>query len=437
MYLVVIHVPIYKDGEELFLATDWRRSVLLLRDSLRGKLGNVTILAPSLPLSAARNQAVEPLGPDGEDVTLVPSFDARCRARSYWLRERRRWRADIARLLPRARAVHAGLDDVYRPISYAGHLAAVRAGVPTIFVQDVDIVYRCKQVAQGAGPAGKLKMAAYARIYERLCRHGVATASVSLLKGRAIMRRYGEHARNPRMIHDTSYSAADIVDEGAVEARLARRAAAPGLRLVFCGRLVKCKGLPVSIDLVAAARRLGADVTFDIIGAGTERGALESQVERLGLGSAVRFLGHRRYGSELIAELSGYDALLFTPESEETPRMIFDGYAAGLPLIGIDIPYVRERHDEERACFLLRADEPEAWPHLLAKLASEPARLAEPTRAAIAAARYHACESWYARRAEWTFDALGIPVEGRRLTLEVAPEEVVPAAKDGSLTTPR
>ena len=45
MYLVAIHVPIYVEGGKQYVATDWHRSLMLLRDSVRPYFGQLTVLA--------------------------------------------------------------------------------------------------------------------------------------------------------------------------------------------------------------------------------------------------------------------------------------------------------------------------------------------------------------------------------------------------------
>src|SRR5256885_9741694 len=117
------------------------------------------------------------------------------------------------------------------------------------------------------------------------------------------------------------------------------------------------------------------------------------------IGEAVRLAGTAPYGPELLRRLATFDALLFPPTAEDTPRMIFDGYAAGLPLVGDAIPYVCERADEEHATLLLPADAGEAAARLAA-LAADRRPLADLTRAAHRAGEYHAADAWYKRRAE-------------------------------------
>ena len=192
-----------------------------------------------------------------------------------------------------------------------------------------------------------------------------------------------------------------------LERRVATLGANRAVKLVFCGRLHPCKGLDRSLNIIAAARAAGAGVEFDIIGDGQERENLAKQgASELGIGEAVRFHGALPYGPDLLRRLAQYDGLLFTPISEDSARMIFDGYAAGLPLVAFDINYVRERAAQEKAaCLLPRHNLVQAVDRIVA-LCGNRDELANLARAARNAADYHAAENWYRRRAEWTIEAV-------------------------------
>lgn len=85
--------------------------------------------------------------------------------------------------------------------------------------------------------------------------------------------------------------------------------------------------------------------------------------------------------------------------------MIFDGYAAGLPLISYDIPYVKERAAQDRGVLLLPSGQPEASAEILVQLATRSGPLSELARAAHRAGQKNAADRWYRRRAEWTLEA--------------------------------
>ncbi len=406
MYLVVIHVPIYMDGDRTLVTTEWRRSLELLRDSFEGHFGEITVLAPRLDArSATPNQRIERMD-DVAGVGLLPSFPKDCRARQYWTVHRRKWLEDIHTHLSRADVVHSGFCDVFKPINFTGHLAAIRASKPTVFVQDTDQVLQLTELAGGAGLRTRLRNRAYCAVYERCVRHGVATADLSLLKGSSVNRRYGPWARNAKDFEDTSFLSQEIVPAPLVERRVATLADERPLRLVYCGRLEPRKGIAESITHVAAARQLGARIELDLIGDGSQRPLLEAHVSKNGASQWVRFLGSMPYGPALLAKLSTYDAMLFTPQAEDTPRMIFDGFAAGLPLIGNGISYVRECRERHKAVLILPSTDSRPVAEELAKIDRDRRVLGELARLAVAAARESAADVWYKRRAEWTIEAV-------------------------------
>jgi glycosyltransferase involved in cell wall biosynthesis len=201
-------------------------------------------------------------------------------------------------------------------------------------------------------------------------------------------------------------SAADIIARERLERRLASLQTPRPLRLVYCGRLTRRKGVNLSLQILARAIGLGAALRFDVIGEGDERPALERLASTLGIAAHVQFLGSLPYGAALLSRLADYDALLFTPLAEDTPRMIFDGYAAGLPLVGFDISYTRERQQQEHAAVLLPSGDIEQSARMLLQLYRDCSRLRDLARAARAAAEYHCAEHWYRRRAEWTLEAV-------------------------------
>jgi glycosyltransferase involved in cell wall biosynthesis len=407
MYLVPIQVPIYLDGDRKLVTTEWHRSLLLLRDSFAGRFGDIVVAAPSLPAKiASTEQALVEVPATVDGLRLFPSFDKRCRARTFWLNDRARWKADLASLAGDAQVVHAGVDDVYRPIAFEGFRVGLRFNKPTVFVQDTDNVVQQRQLHANDSPAQRAKVGAYVWIYERMCRWGVARADLSLLKGKSLINRYGRYAKNAKEFHDTSFGLADIVSEEQLERRLATLNQPRKLRLVYCGRLTGRKGVDRSLKILAAAKSRGAKIEFDIIGDGAERGRLESLTQSLGLPDQVKFHGSVPYDANLLKRLAGYDGLFFTPTAEDTPRMIFDGYAAGLPLIAFDINYVRERESQEHATCLLPRDEIENSADALVKLDRNRGRLSDLSRSARMAADYHASENWYRRRAEWTIEAV-------------------------------
>lgn len=406
MYLIPICAPILVEGERQLVTTDWKRSLELLRDSLEDRYGHLCVLAPSLPAERFEGSTqLESVDRETDGIELVPSIPADARARHYWLRDRARWKDQAASLASMAQVVHAGADNLFKPVMTSAWRLAVEWGIPTVFVQDTDIVLQERELA-GDDRVRRLRAAIYGAVYERVVRDGVARSDLSLLKGRDLVARYGRFGQNVHEFHDTSHLTEHVVDASVVARRKERAGAGDALKLVYCGRFVERKGLAEGLEILGAAVRAGADATFDLIGDGPQRAELERRASELGLGERVRFLGSAVYGPELIERLADYDALFFTPTAEDTPRMIFDGYAAALPLVATDIAYARERADAENATVLLPRGDTEASGMRLAELANQRGVLLDLAGAAREAGLFHAADAWYARRAQWTFDAV-------------------------------
>jgi glycosyltransferase involved in cell wall biosynthesis len=406
MYLLPIQAPLFVEGERRLVTTDWKRSLELLRDSLGGRYGPLCVLAPSLAVERAPSAALlEELSLGRDGIEAVASIPADVRAWHYWLTHHRQWRALAESLVARADVVHAGADNLFKPLMSTAWRLAVERGVPTVFVQDTDIVLQERELA-GDAALRVMRARVYGAVYERVVRAGVARSTLSLLKGRDLVQRYGRWGANVREFHDTSHLSQHVVSDGVIAARRERAARGEPLRFVYCGRFVERKGLATSIELVARARALGANVELHLIGDGQQRAALETLARERGVAAHVHFHGPATYGPELIARLATYDALLFTPSAEDTPRMIFDAYAAGLPLVATDIAYVRERADAEHAAVVVPRADHERAAREIAALATDRTRLLELAPRALAAGRFHAADVWYARRAQWTFEAV-------------------------------
>lgn len=87
--------------------------------------------------------------------------------------------------------------------------------------------------------------------------------------------------------------------------------------LVFVGRLVSDKGVPILIEAVEQLRATGLAVSVTIVGSGPEDEALRRRVDEAGLSSQIEFSGQRT-GSELVGLLNAH-RLLIVPSVWEEP----------------------------------------------------------------------------------------------------------------------
>ncbi len=108
------------------------------------------------------------------------------------------------------------------------------------------------------------------------------------------------------------------------------------LRLLYAGRLVPDKGVDTAIRaMTLIADQQDQPVTLDIIGAGDpayER-ELRALVKRYALSERVSFRG-RVPRSDMPAVLAQHDVLVFPSKWDVFPRMVLEGMAAGLVVVG-------------------------------------------------------------------------------------------------------
>ena len=114
--------------------------------------------------------------------------------------------------------------------------------------------------------------------------------------------------------------------------------AADATNLVYVGEFRHIKGADLLIDAVARLRADGRTVTLTLAGDGEELNALKAQIQKLGLGEAVRFIGHvkARYG------FSKGDLLVVPSRGDSMPYVVIEAAAAGIPMVAARVGGIPE-----------------------------------------------------------------------------------------------
>ncbi|SDK08893.1 MULTISPECIES: glycosyltransferase family 4 protein [Bradyrhizobium] len=108
--------------------------------------------------------------------------------------------------------------------------------------------------------------------------------------------------------------------------------------LVYVGEFRHIKGADLLIDAVARLRADGRPVTLTLAGDGEETANLKAQVQQLGLGEAVRFIGHvkARYG------FSKGSLLVVPSRGDSMPYVVIEAAAAGIPMVASNVGGIPE-----------------------------------------------------------------------------------------------
>ncbi|MCU0867091.1 MAG: glycosyltransferase family 4 protein [Planctomycetes bacterium] len=153
---------------------------------------------------------------------------------------------------------------------------------------------------------------------------------------------------------------------------------APGeRRLCAVGRLVPIKRLQDFIDTIAAL----PDGRGDLVGDGPERAALAARIAARAP-DRVRLLGAR---PGIAGELAAYEALLLPSRREGWPLVAIEAQAAAVPVVGYDVPGVRDALAAGGGVLVPPASGPAGLAAAVLALRQDPVRRAECVRLGKAA----------------------------------------------------
>ena len=168
--------------------------------------------------------------------------------------------------------------------------------------------------------------------------------------------------------------------------------ASPPVKLVFCARVTKDKGIEEAIAAVNAVNAQAADrgVVLDIYGPITK--AYQKRFDRLAGRSATITYKGLLGADQLYSVLQQYHLMLFPTyyEGEGFPGSIVDAFIAGLPVLASDWKYNGEIIESGRTGALCRAKSATDLTKALQELIDTPALLGEMRRHCISRALdYH------------------------------------------------
>ena len=106
-----------------------------------------------------------------------------------------------------------------------------------------------------------------------------------------------------------------------------------GRGAVVVARLSAQKRVSLAIDTVAVLASCGHDLQLTIVGDGPERGALERQVQALGVTPFVRFAGAVPSG-EVVRHLEHADVMIFSAQGEGFGLAAAEALMVGVPVVG-------------------------------------------------------------------------------------------------------
>ena len=219
---------------------------------------------------------------------------------------------------------------------------------------------------------------------------------------------YQSHG-NCLLYFDTRMGRRSLIDDAALEARLATLQPPRPLRLAFSGRLIAMKGADHLVEVAARLHTRGVACEWTIYGAGELDSQLRARVRRLGLGNRMHMPGAVDFDTELIPAIQSRCDLYVMLHRQSDPSCTYlETLSCGIPIVGY----------ENRALGgLLRVadvgtgvamDDIDGVVDALTRLDADRSAIARMSRSALAFARGHAFEDTFQRRINHLIDLAAV-----------------------------
>jgi glycosyltransferase involved in cell wall biosynthesis len=162
-----------------------------------------------------------------------------------------------------------------------------------------------------------------------------------------------------------------VLPDPEVASRLAGRKT-----LLYVGRFVPLKNLPMLIQAFHTVRRARSDVALVLVGEGALEGQIREQVGRLGLTGAVTFLGHQPQ-TRLPALYAASDIVLLSSSFDNSPNCILEANACERPVVATRVGGVPRYVTEGENGLLADGGDDAGFARAILELLDQPERARE------------------------------------------------------------
>ncbi|MEM1131213.1 MAG: glycosyltransferase family 4 protein, partial [Pseudomonadota bacterium] len=138
-------------------------------------------------------------------------------------------------------------------------------------------------------------------------------------------------------------------------------------RLLFFGRIMAYKGLPLLIDAIEALRQSGFPVELGVVGSGALEGS-RGRLEALGAEITNRWIDD----SEVCGILARYDAMACSHVEASQSGVVSTALGNGMPVVAMPIGGIAEQVIDGRTGVLARQMTAPAFGQAIRRLATEP-----------------------------------------------------------------
>jgi glycosyltransferase involved in cell wall biosynthesis len=323
-YLLVVNIPLYRDASDIVAGLLWFKDLLGHLDYLE----NFAIACPVL---------------DGRPPEETVSLSA----------DRRFASVDIIELPAATSVLHAlfalprTVRRLWKAIQNADIIHTVVAGWPIpygwivtpiakLFGKKVVIIVESAPWRLNPGRLVTFKLRLAALVYETLAHWCVSRSNLAIFTQedyrRSLLRRNGAKGH---IIHASWIDEDVIISDEEARNIWQRKLNRPSreLAILFAGRLDRQKGLGVLLDAMRLVAQRNLRIKLDILGSGELAQTCREVGDELKGLTRVAVLGTVAYGAPLFQLLQQYHAVILPSVSDEQPRIVYDAYSQGVPVI--------------------------------------------------------------------------------------------------------
>ena len=170
------------------------------------------------------------------------------------------------------------------------------------------------------------------------------------------------------------------------------------LKLLFAGRLVPAKGVPLLLDAMRRLHRENAPIELDILGEGELLAECASLAREMNGAARVNPIGTLPYGEKFFRALRPYHAVVVPSLSDEQPRIVYDAFSQAVPVLASRTPGLQACVEEERTGAFAAAFDGDAWADLFRRSLHRTGELERMGMAGLETARAMTLRKMHERR---------------------------------------
>lgn len=143
------------------------------------------------------------------------------------------------------------------------------------------------------------------------------------------------------------------------------------VKILFPSRLIADKGVLVVLAAIEKLQTADIDVSITIMGAGELKEECERFAKNSYGGVRVEYQQPVDYGDTFFEKVAQYDWLLIPTLKQEQPRVIFDAFSQGVPVIGSDTSGIKDITNKDNA-FTFEMGNPSSLAEVISHVARNP-----------------------------------------------------------------